>query len=72
MKEVVLADILVVDIFEGLIGLEEYFACEQVDCLRLVEMKFLLDDHDELKNIECFQNEDSMLVWSCTCCYRTI
>lgn len=58
MEEAVFSGVLVVDFSEGLFGVEEGVAGEEVDGFGMVDLQFLLDHHDQFEDCERFEDED--------------
>ncbi len=59
MQKLIVVGILLVDALQCLISLQEGVAGEYVDGLGVVDLQFLLDDHDELEDREGLEDEDS-------------
>jgi|JI6StandDraft_1071083.scaffolds.fasta_scaffold09017_9 hypothetical protein len=62
MQEVVFTGILLVDLIHCLPGLQEIVIHKEVECLCLVELYLLLHHHNELVDVERFEDQYSVLV----------
>lgn len=58
VQKLILCGIFLVYIFEGLFGVKQCVVGEEVDGFGVVELQFLLDDHDELEDCEALEDED--------------
>lgn len=59
MKKLVATDILLVYGLQGLICLEQGVSCKNINCFSVINLKFLLDHHDQLENGERFYDQNS-------------
>ena len=61
MEEVIGSGILLIYLLHSLSGLKQVIINKQVQSLGLVELNFLLDDHDQLVDVERLQYQNSEL-----------
>ena len=52
VEEHILSSILLIRFIESLLCVEERVVGEEINCLCVVKLQFLLDDHDKLKDSE--------------------
>ena len=59
VQKLVLRYILLIDLFQSLFRMKQSISSEEVDGFGVVQLEFVLDDHDELEYCEFPENENS-------------
>lgn len=72
MQKLILRRVFLIEVVQGLLGVEEGVIGKQINGFRVIQLQLLLDDDDQLEHRKVLEDEDSMNRKGGTCCCRII
>ena len=72
MQKLILRRVFLIEVIQGLLGVEEGVIGKQINGFSVIQLQLLLDDDYQLEHRKVLEDEDSMNRKGGTCCCRII